>query len=201
LQTEKCVSLSLSLSLSLCASLSRVILSQWWFSSCFEKSLEIVAPLILFQRFSTSFAATWRMCIFPPPYASSMIFLMFWEDSESKSGSYSLPFSMILLTYICCNLKNVSVSSSCYFNDFLHSFEKSFESESGCSSHPFWMFFLIFWEEFWISSTVYEIWFFLMVDLGMADKDGIGDCKGREIEACSCGGSLPPSSFETHSWH
>jgi hypothetical protein len=40
-----------------------------------------------------------------------------------------------------------------------------------------------------------------MVDLGMADKDGIGDCKGREIEACSCGGSLQPSSFETHSWH
>jgi hypothetical protein len=34
-------------------------------------------------------------------------------------------------------LKNVSLSSSCFFNDFLHSFEKSFESESGCSSHPF----------------------------------------------------------------
>jgi hypothetical protein len=32
-------------------------------------------------------------------------------------------------------------------------------------------------------------------------KDGIGDCKGRKIEACSCGGSLQPSSFETHSWH
>jgi hypothetical protein len=63
------------------------------------------------------------------------------------------------------------------------------------------MFFLTFWEEFWISSTVYEIWFFLMVDLGMAGKDGIGDCKGRKIEACSCGGSLQPSSFETHSWH
>jgi hypothetical protein len=34
---------------SFCASLSRFILSQQWFSSSFERSLEMVAPLILFQ--------------------------------------------------------------------------------------------------------------------------------------------------------
>jgi hypothetical protein len=45
----KLKNVSLSLSVSLCASLSRFILSQQWFSSCFEKSLEMVAPLILFQ--------------------------------------------------------------------------------------------------------------------------------------------------------
>ncbi len=70
------LSLSHTLCLSLCASLSPVILSQWWFSSCFEKILnqKEVPPLSLFQWFcSHKYAATWRMYQFLS-HAFSMIF-------------------------------------------------------------------------------------------------------------------------------
>lgn len=243
LQTEKCISLSLSVSLCISFSFypfSTMVFLMFWEefgNGCSSHPLSMI-----FHKFCGNLKNGYLSS------SSCFIndFLMFWEDSESKSGSSSHPFSndfahinmlqleectsffLMLFQWFSTQFweelwirKWLLLSSffrwfwSCFaatwrmyfflphvFLSWLSPcFENSSESESGCSSHPFGMFFVTFWEEFWISSTVYEIWFFLMVDLGMADKDGIGDCKGREIEACSCGGSLQPSSFETHSWH